>query len=105
MTDHLRYILVGEAQNETDRDAFVSDWALSSMWGEDADLDKAANQCGKAWDAVHKPMAEIRASMGLTQVQMAERLCVSRRTYENWEYRECPVYVRVLIARVWGGLE
>lgn len=32
-------------------------------------------------------------------------MCVSRRTYENWEYRDCPIYVRVLIARLWNGLE
>lgn len=105
MTDHQRYILISEAQSDADREAFVSDWALSSMWGEDADLAHTAEQCGKAWDAVHKPLSEIRAAMGLTQVQMAERLCVSRRTYENWEYRDCPIYVRVLVARVWVGLE
>lgn len=105
MTDKQRYILVSEAQADLNRDAFVSDWALSSMWGGSADLAKTAEQCGKAWDAVHKPMSEIRAEMGLTQVQMAERLCVSRRTYENWEYRDCPIYVRVLIARIWCGLE
>lgn len=105
MTDKQRYILVSEAQSDADRDTFVSDWALSSMWGEDADFAHIADQCGKAWDAVHKPMVEIRAAMGLSQLQIAERLCVSRRTYENWEYRDCPVYVRVLIARIWGGLE
>ena len=106
MTDHQRYILVGEAQSDTDRETFVSDWALSSMWGDDADIAKIAEQCGKIWDAIHKPMGEIRASMGLTQTQMAERLCVSKRTLENWEYKgTCPVYVRILIARVWMGLE
>lgn len=32
-------------------------------------------------------------------------MCVSRRTYENWEYRDYPIYARVLIARLWNGLE
>nr|DAK99151.1 MAG TPA: helix-turn-helix domain protein [Caudoviricetes sp.] len=106
MTDRQRNILVGDAKNNNDRDSFVSDWALSSIWGDDADISKAAEQCGKIWDAVHKPMGEIRASMGLTQAQMAERLCVPKRTLENWEYKgTCPVYVRILIARVWMGLE
>ena len=102
MTDRQLCILVGDAEGYNDRNAFISDLALSSMWGAEKNI---AETCGKVWDAVHKPMREIRTDMGLTQAQMAERLCVSRRTYENWEYRQCPVYVRVLIARVWGGLE
>lgn len=108
MTDKQIYTLAGEASNYTDRDAFVSDMALSSVWGNDFEeiSPYRVKQCGILWDAVNLPFSELRARMNLTQAQMAERLCVPRRTLENWEYRgTCPVYIRILIARVWFGLE
>ena len=106
MTDHAIYTLAGEAQNYDDREAFCSDGALSSCFPEDQDMGEAYKMCGIIWDAINKPIAEIRRAMGLTQAQMAERLCVPKRTLENWEYKgTCPVYVRILIARVWMGLE
>lgn len=105
MTDKQVYILSGEANNYKDRDAFVSDATLSSIWGDDGKEISTADQCGILWDAVNLPFSELRARMGLTQAQMSERLCVPRRTLENWEYRgTCPVYIRILIARVWFGL-
>lgn len=107
MTDKQVYILAGEANNYKDRDAFVSDSTLSSIWGDEGKEISTAiiDQCGILWDAVNLPFSELRARMGLTQAQMAERLCVPRRTLENWEYRgTCPVYIRILIARVWFGL-
>lgn len=107
MTDKQIYMMAGEASNYTDRDAFVSDMALSSVWEDDLGEipPDRVEQCGILWDAVKLPFSELRARMGLTQAQMAERLCVSRRTLENWEYRgTCPVYIRILIARVWFGL-
>lgn len=106
MTDHQMFVLVGEAMNYSDRDAFVSDAALSSAWPEDQDIEKASAFCGQIWDAINLPISEIRKRMGLTQVQMAERLCVPRRTLENWEYRgTCPIYIKLLIYRVWFGLK
>lgn len=106
MTDEQIYILAGECQNYSDRDAFVSDAVLSSIWGEDAEpTHDVIGKCGTLWDAVNLPFADIRKKLGLTQAQMAKRLCAPRRTVENWEYRDtCPVYIRILIARVWLGL-
>lgn len=104
MTDHNFYILVSEAVEENDRDVFVSDGALSQAC-DGLELEEAATLCGKIWDAVHIPFSEIRARMALTQVAMAERLCVPRRTLENWEYRNnCPLYIRIMIFRLWLGL-
>lgn len=107
MTDKQIYMMTGEASNYTDRDSFVSDMALSSVWGNDLEeiSPDRVKQCSILWDSVNLPFSELRARMGLTQAQMAERLCVPRRTLENWEYRgTCPVYIRILIARVWFGL-
>lgn len=103
MTDHQFYVLVGEARNYSDKDAFVSDAMLSTAFPEDQDMEEAASLCGKIWDAVNLPISEMRKRMGITQERMAERLCVSRRTYENWEYRNCPVYIRIFIYRTWIG--
>ena len=38
MTDNQFYALYTDALSSNDRDAFASDWALSPMWGEGADL-------------------------------------------------------------------
>ena len=104
MTDHQIYVLVGEAEKYRDRDAFVSDATMSHQM-EHLDIPEAAEKAGIIWDAVNLPFSALRSSMNLTQAQMAERLCAPRRTVENWEYRNtCPVYIRLLIARVWLGL-
>lgn len=106
MTDKQINILYVEAYNYSDRDAFISDAAQSSIFGDAEEVSSVIiEQCGILWDAVNLPFSELRRLMGLTQIQMSERLCVSRRTLENWEYRgTCPVYIRILIARVWFGL-
>lgn len=108
MTDKRVYELVGEATRYSDRDAFVSDAALSECQDLPASEDIPAEiveQCGLIWDAVNVPFVQLREKMGLTQAQMAMRLCVSKRTLENWEYRNnCPVHIRVLIFRAFFGL-
>lgn len=107
MTDKQFYTLFGEALNAPDRDAFSSDWALSSMWGEDdTDPLELADLCGKVWDLAHLSVAEIRSRCGLTQAQFAVRYCIPFRTVQNWEYRGgCPDYVRLMFARLSGMAE
>lgn len=105
MTDHQFYTLVGEAKEYPDRDAFVSDAALSPAFLDSEPQDDLIETLGKIWDSVHVPFSEIRKNLGLTQAAMAERLCTPRRTIENWEYRDnCPLPIRVMIFRLWLGL-
>lgn len=103
MDDKLFSHLFGEALNTPNRDAFASDWALSSMWGEDADPVHLAELCGRVWDLAHLSVADIRAHTGLTQAAFAARYCVPLRTVQNWELRGgCPAYVRLMMARLAG---
>lgn len=104
MTDKQFYTLWTEAQTSTDREAFISDWALSSVWedAEDAPIpDGRADAIGAVWDTAHLTIRDIRASTGLSQVAFAQRFCIPRRTVEDWEAgrRSCPDYVRLLLAR------
>lgn len=96
-----------DAQESTDRDAFMRDWSTSSSLlppdGLEAGTDPSLlEQLGCIWDVAHMPVNEIRATTGLTQVGFAERFCVSRRTVEGWEYRGCPSHIRLMMAEVLG---
>jgi DNA-binding transcriptional regulator YiaG len=104
ITDKQFHTLFGEAIASQDRDAYASDWALSSIWGdEEADLVEISALCGKVWDIAHLTVAEIRANVGLTQAEFATRYCIPFRTVQNWEYRGgCPDYVRLMLARLSG---
>ena len=91
----------------TDRDAYVSDWALSSAWGDDPEAEIPAARIealGRLWDVAHLTIRDIRAHTGLSQAAFAVRYCIPRRTVENWESgdRQCADYVRLLLAEAVG---
>ena len=108
MTHDQFYAAVSEVSNYTDRGAYVSDLALSSMWGDDADSILISVSVGMLWDAWHMSVKELRAVTGLSQAAFARRFLIPRRTVENWEStkvpNECPLYIRMLIADVLGLL-
>ena len=91
----------------TDRDAYISDLALSSIWGdaEGAEVPQARiDALGSIWDAAHLSIKDIRAASGLSQAAFARHLCIPKRTVEDWERgaRACPGYLRLLIAEHFG---
>lgn len=109
MTDKQRMYCISEAPNYTDRDAYISDLALSSMWGDKEDDDIPAERIaalGKIWDAVNRSVKEIAADAGLSQRKLAERFAIPYRTVENWAAgsRECPIYVRLMMQQLLGLL-
>lgn len=98
MTNHQFYTLWGEAITSPDRDAFVSDAALSSLWGEDdADPMVHVPELGKLWDAAHTGVKEIRECACMTQAEFAARHLVPLRTLQRWEKGECPEHIRLLL--------
>lgn len=107
MTDRTFYTLWAEALTTADRDAFVSDWALSSIWDDEqpdeipADL---IDELTSLWDAAHTPVSAIRAHLGLTQMAFGMRFLIPTRTVENWESgaSKCPVYVHLLLLQAAG---
>lgn len=98
MTNHQFYTLWGEAITSPDRDAFVSDAALSSLWGED-DADPMAHvpELEKLWDAAHTPVRAIRELACMTQAEFAARHLVPLRTLQRWEKGECPEHIRLFL--------
>lgn len=98
MTNHQFYTLWGEAITSPDRDAFVSDAALSSLWGED-DADPMVHipELEKLWDAAHTGVKAIRELACMTQAEFAARHLVPLRTLQRWEKGECPEHIRLLL--------
>lgn len=103
MTDKLFCALFAAALTAADRDAFVSDWSLSSAWGDALDAGSPADRIdllARLWDAAHLTIRDIRAHTGLSQAAFSTRYCIPKRTLEDWErgVRNCPDYIRLLLA-------
>lgn len=108
MTDKQFYSIFSDALSNdgASREAFVSDWALSSIWdddGQDIPEDRIA-EIGDIWDVAHLTIYDIRQHTGLSQAKFAIRFCIPRRSVEDWESgtRHCPDYLRLLLAQAVG---
>lgn len=109
MTNKQFYFCYSEIDNYKDRDAYVSDIVLSSIWGdsqEDAISESRANEVSQIWDAAHKSVKQIAADAGISQRKLAERFCVPYRTMENWcsGKNACPAYVRLMMQELMGQI-
>lgn len=107
MTDKLFYMIFTDAQGIADRDAFISDWALSSVWGDAEDAEVPADrllELGMIWDVAHASFADIVAASGLKLVDFAARFAIPYSTAQKWYYNlsRCPAYTRLLLARAVG---
>ena len=108
MTDQQFYTTFGAALTDQDRDAFVSDWALSSIWGDGEDIPpERIDELARLWDAAHMAIRDIREHTGLSQAKFATRYCIPLRTIEDWERgaRKCPNYLRLLLAQATGAYQ
>lgn len=100
-------LCLSEAANYPDRDAYISDLVLSSLWGDEPDADiptARLDWLGQLYDAAHRSVREIAASAGLSQRKLAERFAIPYRTVENWcsGVRSCPDYVRLMMQECLG---
>ena len=110
MTSKQYAVCVTEAQEYTGRDAYISDLALSSMWGDlpEDDIPQARlAQLGRIYDAVHRSVKDIAAEAGISARKMAIRFCIPQRTVENWccsgeSARQCPLYTRLMMQECLG---
>lgn len=99
--------LFNAALKTDDRDEYISDWALSSEWGDVADAevpDQRISALGALWDVAHASIRDIRAYTGLKRTDFALRYLIPYRTMENWERgdAQCPDYLRLLLAQATG---
>ena len=107
MTSKQYRTCVTEAQEYTDREAYISDLALSSMWGDlpEDDIPNARlSQLGRIYDAVHRSVKDIAAEAGISAREMAIRFCIPQRTLENWcmGVNKCPLYTRLMLQESLG---
>lgn len=95
------------AEKTSAREEYVSEWALSSIWGdpEGAGIpEERIKTLGDLWDAANASIRDIRAHTGLKRTDFAARYLIPYRTIENWERgdSQCPDYVRLLLAMATG---
>lgn len=107
MTDKQFSTLFAAAVSDGDREAFISDWATSSLWGDNEAADIPAQrveELSALWGVAHAAIRDIRQHTGLSQAAFATRYCIPRRSVENWESgdRACPDYLRLLLAQATG---
>lgn len=110
MTPSQYRAVVAESVDYTDRDAYVSDLALSSIWGDPEGADIPAErieQLGEIWDAAHRDIKGIASAAGMSCRRLADRFCVPYRTVEDWSAgrRECALYLRLMMQECLGLLE
>ena len=110
MTSNQFNFCVQNAMDFTDPDAYVSELALSSIWGDTPDAaipQERLTDLRQIYTVVNRTPKEIVAASGLSQAAFAERYCIPKRTIENWcsGARECPLYTRLLLQRAEGLLK
>ena len=71
MTINQYHLALTEIENYTDRDAFVSDLALSSAFPEDADLSVTASELVLIWDAYHMTIRDLRTAAGISRMDFS----------------------------------
>ena len=109
MTAKQYYLCVSAVANYSDPDAYVSDLALSTIWGDAPDAPippDRLDQLRSIYAAASRTVREIVAAVGMTQAAFAEAFCIPLRTVENWctGCRECPLYTRLMMQKCLGLL-
>lgn len=97
----------GDALQTADRDQYISDWSLSSIWGDDLEYDIPADRIemlGLLWDVAHMSVKDIRSHTGVSQRKFADAFGIPARSLENWEggQRDATPYVKLLLAHALG---
>lgn len=102
-------VAYNEVANYSDKDAYISDLALSSLFWEGDNPEKATpveelvEPLSKIWDVAHMTIKDIRMTTGLSQVDFHRKFLIPIRTLQSWETetdskRNCPGYVKLLLA-------
>lgn len=79
-------MLFGEAAQTDDRDAFVSDWALSSFWGDPEDAEIPAERIEMLrwlWRLAHMDIGEICCFAKISMTELSQRTLIPYRTLQN----------------------
>ena len=106
MTNQQFSFCFAEALNYSEAVAFISDLALSSIWEDAPDTEISEDrldQLREIWTAAHRTVRDIRAKIGLSQIQFAAHFGIPRRTLEDWERTgSCAPYIRLMMQEAIG---
>lgn len=104
LTPFIRSTLYAEAGTYADRDAYISDLALSSVWGDAEVPAERLALLGGIWDGAHCTVPELIKKYGMTQTGFSQFFNIPLRTVQNWcgGQRECPSYVIAMAAEILG---
>lgn len=110
LTPIIRSALYAETGAYADREAYISDMALSSIWGDAEDAEVPAERLallGGIWDGAHCTIPEVIKKYGLTQTGFAQYFGIPLRTVQDWcgGRRECPPYVAAMAAEILAANE
>lgn len=107
MTDHQFSIFFSEALASENREAYVSDWSLSSIWGdapEDDIPEERIQQLGELWDAAHTSIRDICSRLGISQRTLSYRYGIPASNIYKWtgNVYKCPDYIRLMLLMLTG---
>lgn len=105
MTSNQYYQCLLEVDSYADIDAYVSDMALSSIWGTETSAidENRIFALQEIWHAAHRSIQDIAAAAGMSQRQLARRFGIGYRTMENWVARDsCLLHVRLMMQEALG---
>ena len=102
LTPAIRAALYAEAGTYADRDAYISDLALSSVWGDAEVPAERLALLGGIWDGAHCTVPELIKKYGMTQTGFSQFFNIPLRTVQNWcgGQRECPSYVAAMASEI-----
>lgn len=102
LTPFIRSTLYVEAGTYADRDAYISDLALSSVWGDAEVPAERLALLGGIWDGAHCTVPELIKKYGMTQTGFSQFFNIPLRTVQNWcgGQRECPSYVAAMASEI-----
>lgn len=101
----LRNLLYSEALNYNDIDVYVSDLALSSIWG-DGEMDPIPEEridlLRRIWKRLHATIPSLVKASSLSQTAFAAAFGIPLRTLQHWmaEDRDVPPYLIWALAEI-----
>lgn len=111
MTDKLFEKLWQDALNQPNMELYISEYGYPEWFDEISnDVDEIVGTLENIHEVAHMAIRDMVKWSGLSQAGFASRFCIPKRTVESWctkgsEYRKCPDYERLMIARLLGILE
>lgn len=103
-------LCLSHALEYTDKDAYISDLSLSSIWGDEECAivpTSRIDDLTQIWGATKRTIKDIAIEAGISQRKIAERFGIPYRTVENWcgGQNTCPLYTRMMIQECLGLLQ